>query len=256
LTMFKNSIDCGRSAGQYLTMFKMEAVGSLPSTTKGEETRRRIFECALELFRENGFDATTMQDVAARAEVVKSAAYYYFPGKEAIIQAYYEAVQAEQERRCEEVFAATGKLRARLGAAMHTKFDLAQTDRKLLGVVFRYTGEAEHPLSCLGRGTTEIRRRAMAVFRKAIAKERLPNDLADLLPLALWALQMGLLVMFLYDDSEGQRRTRKLADGALDLTIKLLGLAKLPLLRPVRMSVLRLLKEAELLPEEKGESHE
>jgi hypothetical protein len=115
--------------------------------------------------------------------------------------------------------------------------------------VFRYTGEPEHPLSCLGRGTTEIRRRATAVFQQAIALERLPKDLEQLLPLALWSLQMGLLVMFLYDTSAQQTRTRKLADGSLALTLKLLTLAKLPVLKPVRTKVLELLREAELLPE-------
>jgi hypothetical protein len=55
--------------------------------------------------------------------------------------------------------------------------------------------------------------------------------------------------MFLYDNSKGQRRTQKLTDGALELTLKLLTLARLPLLRPVRSSLLRLLTEAELLPE-------
>jgi hypothetical protein len=35
--------------------------------------------------------------------------------------------------------------------------------------------------------------------------------------------------------------------GALDLTLKLLALAKLPVLKPVRMKVLGLLKEAELV---------
>jgi AcrR family transcriptional regulator len=225
-------------------MFKIE-----PSTDKGEQTRRHIFECALTLFRENGFDATTMQQIAARADVVKSAAYYYFPGKEAIIQAYYEAVQAEQERICAEVFTRNKDLRARLASALHTKFDLAKDDRKLLGVVFRYTGEPQHPLSCLGNGTAEIRRRARAVFRQAIAGERLPRDLEQLLPLALWALQMGLLVMFLYDDSPDQHRTRRLADGSLDLTLKLLALAKLPVLKPIRTKVLALLRDADLLPE-------
>src|ERR1700761_5905307 len=137
-------------------MFKNE-----PATTKGELTREHIFDCALELFRENGFDAATMQDIATRANVAKSAAYYYFPGKEAIIQAYYEAVQTRQEQLCAEVFATTKDLKKRLHAAMYTKFDLAQDDRKLLGVVFRYTGEPQHPLSCLGSGTAEIRRRSM-----------------------------------------------------------------------------------------------
>lgn len=223
-------------------MFKTE-----PVTTKGEQTRQHIFERALELFREKGFEATTMQDVASRADVAKSAAYYYFPSKEAIIQAYYERVQAEQERVCEEAFGKTTALKVRLKVAMDSKFDQVRDDRRLLGVVFRYTGEPEHPLSCLGRGTAEIRRRSMAIFEKAIAPERLPKDLEELLPVALWALQMGLLVMFLYDESEGQKRTRRLSDGALELTLKLLTLARLPVLRPVRTRVLGLLKEAELV---------
>lgn len=220
-----------------------------PFTGKGEQTRRLIFETALVLFREKGFDATTMQQIAERADVAKGAAYYYFPSKEAIIQAYYEDIQARQEKRCAEQFAATGNLRKRIGAAMHSKLDLAQDDRNLLGVVFRYTGEPAHPLSCLGKGTEEIRRRSVAGFQRAIEPERMPRDLAQLLPIALWSLQMGLLVMFIYDESEGQRRTRRLADGALDLTVKLLGLAKLPVLKPVRSKVLTLLREADLVTE-------
>ena len=39
-----------------------------------------------------------------------------------------------------------------------------------------------------------------------------------------------------------------MADGALDLTLKLLMLAKLPVLKPVRTKVLGLLREADLLP--------
>jgi AcrR family transcriptional regulator len=219
-----------------------------PITDKGEQTRRHILQCALELFREKGFDATTMQDVASRADVAKGATYYYFSSKEAIIQAYYQAVQGDQERICAEAFARGGSLKARLRSAMHSKFDLAQEDRKLLGVVFRYTGEPDHPLSCLGRGTAEIRARATNIFRNAIAGEKLPKDLEILLPITLWALQMGLLVMFLYDSSDEQRRTRRLADGALELTLKLLVLAKLAVLKPVRTKILALLREAELVP--------
>jgi AcrR family transcriptional regulator len=243
LNWFKNFLTRNRIEEQYLTMFKNSG-----NTNKGEQTQRHIFNCALELFRESGFDATTMQEVASRADVAKSAAYYYFPSKEAIIQTYYEAVQTEQERMCAAVFEKTNNLKTRLAAAMHSKFDLAKDDRRLLGVVFRYTGEPQHPLSCLGNGTAKIRQRSRAVFQQAIALERLPKDLQQLLPMALWALQMGLLVMFLYDTSVGQARTRRLADGSLGLTLKLLMLAKLPVLKPVRTKVLELLSEAELLP--------
>ena len=223
-------------------------VNNEPITGKGEQTRKLIFESALELFRRRGFDVTTMQEIATYAGVVKSAAYYYFPGKEAIVQAYYEVVQAEQERLCEVAFKESKDLKKRLRLALHSKFDLAREDRNLLGIVFRYTGEPLHPLSCLGDGTRDIRRRSIQVFRDAISEEKIPEDLRLLLPLAFWGLQMGLLIMFLYDDSKNQSRTRTLADGSLDLSLKLLGLAKLALLKPIRTKLLRLLREAELLP--------
>jgi len=244
LNAVKICLDYPVSSEALLTMVKID-----PSTGKGEQTRRHIFETALVLFRENGFDATTMQQIAERAAVAKGAAYYYFPSKEAIIQAYYEEIQAHQERMCAEVFASTTHLKRRISVVIHSKLDLLKDDRNLLGVVFRYTGEPAHPLSCLGPGTEEIRRRSISVFQRALETERLPKDLAQLLPIALWALQMGLLIMFIYDESEGQRRTRRLADGALELTLKLLGLAKLAVLRPMRSKVLALLREAELVAE-------
>ena len=222
---------------------------SEPPTEKGEQTRRHIFNCALKLFREKGFDATTMLDIASEAGVVKSAAYYYFQSKEAIIQGYYETVQAEQERICAEAFAETTDLKKRIATAMFSKLDLAREDRGLLGVVFRYTGEPRHPLSCLGKATEPIRRRSIGVFEQAIAQEKMPKEIRQLLPLALWSLQMGLLVMFIYDESPGQQRTRKLAEGALGLALKLLTLAKLPLLKPILAKVLTLLRDAELVTE-------
>ena len=225
-------------------MFKSEV-----PTVKGEQTRTAIFETSLELFRDRGFDSTTMQDIAAAARVAKSAAYYYFPSKEAIVAAYYDAIQSEQERLCAMVFSQTTDLRKRLEAALTTKFDLVQDDRKLLGIIFRYAGEPSHPLSCLGEATSDVRCRAMRSFSEALSIERLPKDLEQLLPLALWSLQMGLLALFLYDSTKGQQRTRKLAAGALDLTEKLLMLAKLPILKPVRKRLLALLDEADLLPQ-------
>jgi len=210
--------------------------------------REAILNAMLDVVAERGFHEAPMSLVSERSGASAGVIYHHFESKEAIIQAYYVTVQAEQERLCAEMFAETKDLKIRLATALHSKFDLAKNDRNLLGVVFRYTGEPEHPLSCLGRGTAEIRRRSTQVFRNALAEEKLPHDLKELLPVALWALQMGLLVMFLYDSSENQRRTRRMADGALDLTLKLLGLAKLAVLKPIRTKVLLLLRQADLLP--------
>ena len=53
-------------------------------TAKGDATRARIYGAALNLFRTKGFDAATMRDVAAAAELSLGAAYHYFPSKDAI----------------------------------------------------------------------------------------------------------------------------------------------------------------------------
>jgi AcrR family transcriptional regulator len=219
-------------------------------TEKGELTRNAILESALQLFRDRGFQETTMRDVAARAGVALGAAYYYFPSKEAIIQAYYKVVQAEHNRRVNDAIAnRTLNLRGRIQFVMHSKLDIVQNDRKLLGVIFRYSGEPHHPLSCLGPETAQTRHESIAVFHRAIGEERLPKDLQQLLPLAFWALHMGVLVLFIYDETPNQQRTRTLVDSSIDLATRLLSMAKNPFLKPIRSRLLKLLREADLLPE-------
>jgi hypothetical protein len=46
--------------------------------SKGEQTRRAIAEAALRLFREQGYEATTMRAIAKEAGVATGNAYYYF----------------------------------------------------------------------------------------------------------------------------------------------------------------------------------
>lgn len=216
--------------------------------TRSEQTREAILESALQLFRERGIEGATMREVAARAGVALGAAYYYFPGKEAIVQAYYARVQAEHARRVEEALRETKlDFSERLRIVFHSKLDILKGDRALLGAIFRYTGEPLHPLSCLGPATRGLREESVGTFRRALDAEDLPADLARLLPLALWALHMGVLVYFIYDKSDEQGRTRRLVNGAIELIGRLLSLAKFPLLRPFRGRLVALLEEAGLL---------
>ena len=115
-----------------------------------------------------------MQDVAERAEVVKSAAYYYFPARKRLSRRTTRRCRRNRSGSATEVFAGSKDLRVRLKAAMGTKLDLAQDDRRLLGVVFRYTGEPEHPLSLPGAGNGwRCGGGPSRFFEKAIAEEKL-----------------------------------------------------------------------------------
>jgi len=190
-----------------------------------------------------------MRGVASEAGVALGLAYHYFPSKEALVMAYYERVQREHRIVAHEKLAQTRSLRDRLAMLLHTKLDILKDDRRLLGALFRYTGSPEHPLSLLGKATAPLRADCMSLFAEALEPERLPEDLRELIPLALWGLHMGVLLYFLYDSSPNLRRTRKLVDGSVELAVGFLKLAKFPLLRPARRGVMGLLRGAELMPQ-------
>jgi AcrR family transcriptional regulator len=213
------------------------------------DSRAHILATALAVFRRRGLDAATMREISKEAGVALGAAYYYFPSKEAIIQAYYEDVQQEHHARVSAAISDVNRnLEDRLRAACDAKLDILQGDRKLLGALFRYTGEPDHPLSILGEGTRRNREQSIEVFNLALGQEKLPQDIRTFLPVALWAMHMGILLYFIYDTSPMQQRTRNLVNASVKLLVQLLSLAKVPLLKPFRGKLLRVLGDAGLFP--------
>ena len=52
---------------------------------KKEETRRRIFETAIALFRDKGFEQTTVDEITEKADVGRGTFFNYFPRKESVL---------------------------------------------------------------------------------------------------------------------------------------------------------------------------
>jgi len=57
---------------------------------KKQETRQKIIKIAMYLFKKQGFDATTMEQIAHEVDIAKGTLYNYFPVKEAIICDYWQ----------------------------------------------------------------------------------------------------------------------------------------------------------------------
>src|SRR5215467_6884072 len=163
------------------------------ATKKSEATERKILDAALELFRETGFDETTMRAVAARADVATGAAYYYFPSKDAIVLAFYERSTAEMQPKIASALDGARGFEEKLREAIRVKLDYFTPNRAVLRALLRNGADPKHPLSPFGAETKAIRDADLAWFRKVIDDGgiRVPKDLDPDLPGVLWLFQMG-----------------------------------------------------------------
>lgn len=57
---------------------------------KKEAIKQKIVATAMQLFKEQGVDATTMEQIAREVDIAKGTLYNYFPVKEAIISEYIQ----------------------------------------------------------------------------------------------------------------------------------------------------------------------
>ena len=73
------------------------ATEALPArTARAEQTRALILDTALHMFRESGYEATTMRAIAQKAGVATGNAYYYFASKDELIGEFYARLVTEQ----------------------------------------------------------------------------------------------------------------------------------------------------------------
>jgi AcrR family transcriptional regulator len=193
---------------------------------KRDATRRRLLESALGLFQKRGVAATTMRDIAKAAGLSLGASYYYFPSKEALMFAYYEANQAEIEATIGQR-ALEGTLRERLGMLFHEKLETIRPQRAMLVSILPHLMNPGDPLSAFSTETREVRSRAVALFARALG-DAVPPAQVPLVANALWLIQLAAMLLYVHDDSPQQRRTHGLVDDGLDLLVPLLPLLGTP----------------------------
>lgn len=69
-------------------------MGTIPAENRRErkkqDTRQRVVKIAMYFFRKQGFDSTTMEQIADEVDISKATLYNYFPVKESIISDYWQ----------------------------------------------------------------------------------------------------------------------------------------------------------------------
>jgi AcrR family transcriptional regulator len=219
--------------------------GELARTSKGEQTRALILETALDLFKENGYEETTMRAIAQQAGVALGNAYYYFRSKEHLIQAFYGRTHEQLAQAARPVLEREHSLKERLLGVMRVNIDLIEPYHRFAGILFSTAADPQSPLNPFSPESEQGRRESTALYAEVIegSKLKVPKDLKEELPFLLWLYHMGVVLFWIHDTSPRRARTRHLVDRTVGILANLISLASKPFMRPLRKSVLKLMAE-------------
>lgn len=211
---------------------------------KAEETAAKILDSALGLFREQGFENTTMRDVAREAGVATGAAYYYYPSKDALVLDFYARASGAMQPKIQAALEQASGLENRLREVIHVKLAHFAPDRAVLRALLRNGADPQQPLSPFSKATEAIRNQDIAWFEAMLVGcgVRIPRDLLPHLPGVLWFFQMGIIFFWVIDESPGQERSDRLLKLSSRIVAGLVKLSSVPLMKPLRRTVLEVVE--------------
>ena len=215
-------------------------------SSRGEQTRELIVATALRLFRERGYEATTMRAIAAEAQVSVGNAYYYFPSKQHLVQAYYGQSQEAHAAAARHALDSEGAFEARLHGVLLARVDTMQDEKGFAVDFFRFAADPQSPLSPFSQESAAAREMSIGLYEEVVRGTKglkVPAELRESLPELLWLYQMGVVLFWIHDTSPGSAKTYALVERTVPRVVKLVHLARYRLLRGVLADLLDLLRE-------------
>src|SRR6516165_6266152 len=99
------------------------------------DTRARVVDAAIVAFGGRGYDATSLDAVASELGIRKQTILYYFPSKEALLDAAIDRAAEDLSLTLEEALASAGQGWDRVEAVVRSVFRLAARRPELLGLI-------------------------------------------------------------------------------------------------------------------------
>ena len=213
--------------------------------TRAEQTRSAIVEAALRLFRERGYDASTMRAIASAAGVSTGNAYYYFSSKEDLIQEFYLRNHAQHDAACRDLLDGDHEFAARLRGTVRSLIDVLNPYHAFAATFYKNAAEPTSPLSPFSKESSPARDASIALYREVVdgSSAGIDRELRTELPELLWLYSLGVVLFWVYDTSPSQARTYRLIDATVPLVDRLISLARVPVLRGTTRELVALIQE-------------
>jgi len=210
---------------------------------RGAGTREQLVETALRLFRDEGFQATTMRRIASESGVSLGNAYYYFASKDDLVHELYVVVQQEHRARALPLLQEGAPLAENLRTVLHTGLDVMLPYHGFGTSFVQLALPTASRTSPFSAESTDARAMAVDLMRHTmtVSHQRPSSALQERLPTLLWLVHLGVTLHWVTDSSPDQARTRMLVDGVAPLVSKAVSLSRLPLARGLVDDVVRLM---------------
>ena len=189
-----------------------------------EETRRLIIRTAVDLMTEQGYDETTMKQIARAAGIGDATIYKYFPSKEKLMLGYYQlCINIALEQTLQTIGFEEFGLQERLQRLVDALLELLLADREFVAITRSVVGKS--PLLMMRDnmpGQKELKEQVVAFIEVAEKTGEIAAcDFKSLLAGLFADYLFAVIAYWLNDDSEEFSDTTQL----VDLTLGILVLA-------------------------------
>lgn len=108
------------------------------SERKKKETRQKIVNVAMDLFQRQGFNNTTMEQIAEVADIARKTLYNHFPVKEAIVDDYVRGISKESTQEAFETLQNLPDTRSRLKNTLEKVYEWVEINPEIIGICLGY----------------------------------------------------------------------------------------------------------------------
>lgn len=190
----------------------------------GDVRRRQLIEATIEAIGELGFNATTIAEIARRADVSTGLVSFYFGDKDGLLEATLRHLARQLSRGAAARLRDATTPRARVQAVIETMLGASQFERRIGTVWLAFWGQVPHSPR-FARVQRAYHRRIAGNLAHALLPVLRPEP-ARALAETIAAMIDGLwLRATLANDPDG-RMARSVATGFVDSQFMLLGLSR------------------------------
>jgi len=160
---------------------------------KPKSTSDRILDTALSSFGTKGYEATSLDALAAGLEVTKQTILYWFPSKEAVLEAVIARSAEELSDAMEGALYGAGKGWERVEAVVRSVFKLAARRPQLLGLLREVARLGSPAATQMTAALDPLMKRASDFLRGEMDAGRMRRHEPQLLLLAIYSTVIGMV---------------------------------------------------------------